>query len=340
MIVDLRSDTVTQPTEEMKNAMFEAELGDDVLGDDPTVIKLEKKAAKIFGKESALFCPSGTMTNQIAIKVHTNAPGEVICDSLAHIYRYEGGGIGFNSALATNLVEGDRGRFTVDQLKAAVKVDDVHFPPSQLVSIENTCNKGGGSIWNLTEIKNISKYCQEQNIPIHLDGARVFNALVESKTDPEELGKHFDSISICLSKGLGAPVGSLLLGNQKFIHHSRRIRKVLGGGMRQSGLLAAAGIYALDNNIQRLKIDHENAKYISEILKKKNWVKDIEPVETNILIFKIQDNIEQDDFLLKLEKLGILAVGMGPQTIRFVSHLDIDDSKMDYLATSLKSLSF
>ncbi len=338
MIVDLRSDTVTKPTQAMLEAMFSAKVGDDVLGDDPTVLELEKKVAQLFGHEAALFCPSGTMTNQIAIKVHTHAPGEVICDSLAHIYRYEGGGIGFNAGLSVKLLEGNRGRFTLEQLKAAINPDDIHFPPTQLVSIENTCNKGGGSIWTLPEIEKISNFCRSNNLPLHLDGARLFNALVASKTSPTEMGKHFDSISICLSKGLGAPVGSLLIGNKDFIKQSRRIRKILGGGMRQAGYLAAAGIYALDHHVERLSEDHKRALKIAALLETKSFIKKIEPVETNIVIFELDENHPSETFINEMTNKGIWLVGMGPQTVRIVTHLGIDEEQMEFLSSSLQSL--
>lgn len=335
MRIDLRSDTVTKPTKAMKEAMFQAPVGDDVLGDDPTVIALEEKAAELFAHEAALFCPSGTMTNQIAIKVHTNAPGEVICDELAHIYRYEGGGIGFNSGLSTRLIKGDSGRFTLEQLIPEINADDVHFPPTQLVSIENTCNKGGGSCWDMNEIKKISSFCKKERLPLHLDGARLYNALVAKDIDPAAMGQHFDSISLCLSKGLGCPVGSLLIGNKTFIKQARRIRKVLGGGMRQAGYLAAAGIYALDNNVKRLKIDHENAKTLGSIIATKSIVKEVLPVETNIVIFKLNDTIGAEDYLIKLKEKDIHAVGMGYQTIRFVTHLGIGEEAMKALKNVL-----
>ncbi|MEQ8910041.1 MAG: low-specificity L-threonine aldolase [Vicingaceae bacterium] len=337
-MIDLRSDTVTQPTEAMKQAMIKASVGDDVFGDDPSINSLEEKAANMFGHEGALFCPSGTMTNQIAIKVHSNAPGEVICDNLAHIYRYEGGGIGFNSGLSVSLLHGDRGRFTLEQVEAAIKADDIHFPPTQLVSIENTCNKGGGSIWDEDEIKRIATFCRIKKLPLHLDGARLFNALVATDTTPDKMGQHFDSISICLSKGLGAPVGSLLIGNKTFIKKARRIRKVLGGGMRQAGYLAAAGSYALDHHVERLSEDHQNAKLIADLLVKKSFVKSIEPIETNIVIFTLDDNYVSSKFINDLDQKGIKVVEMGPQTIRIVTHLGITKEKMELLLSGLKQL--
>lgn len=335
MIVDLRSDTVTKPTKDMLNAMFSAEIGDDVLGDDPTVKRLEKVLAEKFNHEAALFCPSGTMTNQIAIKVHTNAPGEVVCDALSHIYRYEGGGIAFNSGMSNRLISGDRGRFTLEQLKAEINPDDIHFPPTQLVSLENTCNKGGGSYWDLDEIGRISNYCRNENIPIHLDGARLYNALVAQNTTEAEVGKHFDSISICLSKGLGAPVGSVLTGSKTFIKKATRVRKILGGGMRQAGYLAAAGIFALENNVQRLSEDHKNAKIIGELLQSKPEVNKLYPIDTNIVLYQLDKDVDMNKYLENLQNKGIKAVSMGSQTIRLVTHLGIGEKEMEFLKKML-----
>lgn len=335
MIVDLRSDTVTQPTPEMLEAMFSAKVGDDVLGDDSTVIALETLVAEKFGHEAGLFCPSGTMTNQIAIKVHTNAPGEVVCDELAHIYRYEGGGMAFNSGVSNRLIKGDRGRFTLEQLIPEINPDDIHFPPTQLVALENTCNKGGGCFWNMKEIERISSYCKKESLPLHLDGARLYNALVAQKTSEAEMGKHFDSISLCLSKGLGAPVGSVLTGSKDFIKKAKRIRKIFGGGMRQAGYLAAAGIFALKNNVERLDTDHENAKILGGILSKNSKIVSIEPIDTNIIIYRLNTKLEINNYLKDLEGKGIKAISMGPQTVRLVTHLGIGEHEMNYLVKSL-----
>lgn len=337
-IIDLRSDTVTIPTVEMKDAMLSAVVGDDVFGDDPTVNRLEEKAAQLFGHEAAIFCPSGTMTNQIAIKVHTNAPGEVICDSLSHIYRYEGGGLAFNSGLSNRLIQGNRGRFTLQQLKAEINPEDIHLPPTQLVSLENTCNKGGGSIWEMNQIEQISTYCRSVKLPIHLDGARLYNALVETNTSENAIGKQFDSISLCLSKGLGCPVGSLLIGSKNFIQKARRIRKIFGGGMRQAGILAAAGIYALDHHVDRLKDDHRRAKDLAEILKGSNFVEEIRDVQTNIVIFQLQETVDMTSFIKKMEEENILVVSMGPQLVRMVTHLGIDDLMIEKVKAVIKSI--
>ncbi|MCO6499908.1 MAG: aminotransferase class I/II-fold pyridoxal phosphate-dependent enzyme [Vicingus serpentipes] len=338
MIVDLRSDTVTIPSEEMKAAMLNAKVGDDVFGDDETVNKLEKLSANLFGKEAAIFCPSGTMTNQIAIKIHSNAPGEIICDELSHVYKYEGGGIGFNSGLATKLLQGNAGRLTAQQIKEAISVDDVHFPETQLISLENTCNKGGGSVYDIDEIRKINALCADKKLKLHLDGARIFNALEESDYTAKDIGELFDTISVCLSKGLGAPVGSLLLGNKSDIQQARRIRKVLGGGMRQAGYLAAAGIYALENNIVRLKDDHKKAKILETTLSQISYVKAVLPVYTNIVVFEVIDSIDATEIIKKLAAKNIKVASFGPQQIRLVTHLNFTEEMLEKTINTLKQL--
>lgn len=338
MIIDFRSDTVTKPSKLMLEVMMNAVVGDDVFGDDPTVNKLQNIAATLFNKEAALFCPSGTMANQIAIKIHTNPPGEVICDELAHVYKYEGGGIGFNSGLATKLLKGNKGRLTAELVESAINPDDIHFPPTQLVCLENTCNKGGGSIYDLTEIKKIRNLCKEKGLKLHLDGARVFNAIVESNYTTQEIGNQFDTISVCLSKGLGVPIGSLLIGSIEDIKKAKRIRKILGGGMRQVGYLAAAGIYALENNVDRLKEDHQRAKLLANELNKLTWIKEVFPVYTNILIIEIQPDLDLNNIIQKLAQHQLLVVAFGPQQIRFVTHLDIDDEMINRTIEILKKL--
>lgn len=339
-IIDLRSDTVTKPTPEMLQAMFQAQVGDDMFGEDPSVIELENYAASIFGKEKALFCPSGTMTNQIAIKLHTQPGDEVICDKLSHIYHYEGGGIAFNSGASVKLLDGINGKFTVEQVKHAINPNDIHAANTSLVVIENTCNKGGGSIWDFEEIKKISLFCREKKLALHLDGARLFNALTEKPTPTIEVGKYFDTISICLSKGLGAPVGSLLIGSIKHINQAKRIRKVFGGAMRQAGYLAKAGTYALQNHITRLKTDHENAQQIKNILLNKTWVKRVLPVETNIVIFELNDSINPAVLLQKLKENDVLAIGMGSQFIRFVTHLNFRANHLNRFSEVINNLKF
>lgn len=337
-IIDLRSDTITKPSAGMLDAMFLAKVGDDVFGDDPTVNVLQEKAAKMFGKEAALYCPSGTMTNQIAIKVHTKPGDEVICDEGSHVYRYEGAGIAFNSGSSVRLIQGNRGRIMAEQVLQNINPDDQHYPVSKLVVAENTCNRGGGSCYDFQELKKISSACKKHNLGFHLDGARLFNAIVETGEVTQQYGEVFDSISICLSKGLGAPVGSLLLGDENFIKQARRIRKVFGGAMRQAGYLAAAGIYALENNITRLKEDHHKAKQISEVLHHCSFVKEVLPVETNIVVFKLIDTFKDTDFLSTLESKGVRAIGFGPQTIRMVTHLDFTYAMLNELNNALKSI--
>jgi threonine aldolase len=339
MNIDLRSDTVTKPSKEMLEAMFAAKVGDDVFGDDPTVLALESKVGVMFGMEAALFCPSGTMTNQIALKAHLFSGAEVICDKYSHIYLYEGGGIASNSQASVKLLDGNKGRLTASQVKAGINnPEDIHLPLSTLVSLENTMNKGGGSIYDFSEIEKIKNVCQENSLKLHLDGARLFNALAESPEGPENYGQVFDSISICLSKGLGAPIGSLLLGGKDFIKKSRRIRKSFGGGWRQAGYLAAAGIYALDNNVERLKVDHANAKAIGSILSKCSFVKDIMPIDTNIVIFELMEGWTNVEMLEILKDKEVLAVGFGPQLIRFVTHLDFTLEQLSQLEKVLTQI--
>ena len=325
--IDLRSDTVTQPTKGMKEAMWQAQLGDDVFGEDNTVNKLEEMAAKLFGMEAGLFCPSGTMTNQIAIKMHTQPGDEVICEELSHVYQYEGGGIAFNSGASVRLLQGDRGRITANNVAEGINnKDDLHKAISSLVVLENTSNRGGGSCYELSDIKAIKRICIDNNLILHLDGARLFNALVAKQQSTKDYGQLFDSISICLSKGLGSPVGSVLLGTHEKIKKARRIRKVFGGGMRQAGIIAAAGLYALEHHVDRLAKDHEHAKLIEATLLNNSNVDTVLPVETNIVIFRVKDHVNADELVLKLKEKGILCFTMGKQQIRFVLHLDVTEA--------------
>jgi threonine aldolase len=334
-MIDFRSDTVTLPTPAMLAYMQAAPVGDDVFGEDPSINALEAKTAGLFGMEAGLFCPSGTMTNQLAIKTHTQAGDEVICEELSHIYQYEGGGIASNSGASVKLLRGNRGRITAEQVLAAIHPDDVHKPISKLVSLENTCNRGGGACYDFSEIEAIQKVAKSNGLGLHLDGARIFNALVHKKEDPTQYGKVFDSISICLSKGLGAPVGSVLLGSTPFIKKARRWRKVFGGGMRQAGSLAAAGIYALDNHVERLKEDHAKALEIKTALLKKDFVKEIFEVETNIVIAHIEGKYNATQLAAVLKEKNILVIAMTPALIRFVVHLDIAN---EMLASTLETI--
>lgn len=337
-MINLISDTVTKPTPGMLQAMMTAEVGDDVFGEDPTVNALEAKAAALFGKEAALFCPSGTMTNQIALKVHTQPLDEVICDEYSHIYQYEVGGYAFNSGIGVNLIKGTNGKITAGQLAAAIKPVYDWLPISKLVVLENTCNKGGGSFYTLDEIRPIQKVCQERGLALHLDGARVFNALVETGETTQETGELFDSISICLSKGLGTPVGSLLIGTKAFIRQARRVRKAMGGGMRQAGFLAAAGIYALDNHVERLKEDNDRAKNLGEVLEKLAYVDNVRPVQSNIVIFDLKTPWSAESYLARLAEEGIKASAFGPQTVRFVTHLDVTAEMIDQVVKVIASI--
>ena len=339
-MIDLRSDTVTVPTPGMLETMFQAKVGDDVFSEDTTVNQLQNIIAQMFGMESALFCPSGTMTNQIAIKVHTQPGDEVICDKLSHIYNYEGGGIAFNSSASVRLLNGINGTFTADMVEENINPDNIHHPATKLVAVENTVNKGGGSIYQFSELEKISTICKKYNLKFHLDGARLFNALAETGDSTIEYGRIFDTISICLSKGLGAPVGSLLLGNKQTIDKARRIRKVLGGAMRQAGYLAAAGIYALQNNVSRLKTDNDNARKIATQLAEINYIESILPVETNIIIFKINHKITELEFAKKCAEQNILVSTFGKQTIRLVTHLQFSNSDISDLIRGFKNISF
>lgn len=338
MQIDLRSDTFTKPGTAMLDAMIKAEVGDDVFGEDPTVNQLEAFAAEIFGMDAALFCPSGTMTNQIAIKCHTLPGQEVICEKESHVYLYEAAGIAFNSACQVKTIEGERGMITAGQVLEAINPDDIHRPVSSLVSLENTTNRGGGACYDFTEIQHIKEVCLKHNMKLHLDGARLFNALLAKQESPGKYGGIFDSISICLSKGLGAPVGSVLLGNAAFIKQARRVRKLMGGGMRQAGYLAAAGIYALENNISRLAIDHKNAHRIAELLIEFDFIGRVLPVETNIIIFEVKGKYTAKELVARLKQKDILCIPISATMVRMVTHLDISGEMVNKVLEALKSL--
>lgn len=325
-IIDLRSDTVTSPTLEMREAMRFAEVGDDVFGEDPTVNALELKIASLFNQEAALFCPSGTQANQIAIAAWTQPGDEVICSQLAHIYLYEGGGIAANAGCSVRLIGDERGMFGATDVRSNINnPHDAHLPMTKLVSVEDSVNKGGGAVWDVEEIKRIRQVCIEKGLKLHCDGARIFNALAVSGNSSQEYGKLFDSISICLSKGLGAPVGSVLTGSAEFIRNARRIRKRFGGGMRQAGILAAAGIYALDHHVDRLKVDHRRARRVADMLAELDFVKDVMPVQTNIVIFSLNEKFTTAAFIEQLKEYGVRCFSFGPDKIRFVFHLEITD---------------
>tara|TARA_X000000950_G_scaffold40672_3_gene44264 strand:- start:1799 stop:2809 length:1011 start_codon:yes stop_codon:yes gene_type:complete len=335
-MIDLRSDTVTKPSKFMKKYMMDAALGDDVFQDDPTVKELENKTARMFGHEAGLFCSSGTMTNQIALMVYLRPGDEVICSSEAHIYNYEGGGIARNSGASARLINRNSGIVYLDEIIDNINPDDIHYPVTNLVALENTINRGGGICYPISEIEKISKFCESKNIPLHLDGARLFNALVKTGVKTNYIGPLFDSISICFSKGLGAPVGSVLVGSKEFIRKARRVRKVIGGGMRQVGMLAAAGIYALENNIERLAVDHQHANLLAEGLRSCSWIDKVMEVETNIVIGYMKEGFQNSNFVEKLQKLGVSIVSFGKGRIRMVTHLDVSKQDIDKVISLLK----
>lgn len=317
---------------------MQAPVGDDVFAEDPTVNKLEAMMAEKFGMDAGLYCPSGTMTNQIAIKCHTHPGDEVICEKMSHVYIYEGGGIAFNSGCQVRTVDGDRGRIKAAQVAEAINPMDIHKAPSRLVSLENTANRGGGSCYDLHDIKEIKNICLEHNLHLHLDGARLFNAIVKKKEDPKDYGSLFNSISICLSKGLGAPVGSVLIGSEEFIRRARRIRKVFGGGMRQAGYIAAAGIYALENNVERLEQDHAHTQQLAEALAQKEFVGKILPPETNILIFEVKGTYSAQTLKEAFSNNDILVMDISPTQIRMVLHLDITEKMVQKTLEVIESL--
>ncbi|MDX2284548.1 MAG: GntG family PLP-dependent aldolase [Bacteroidia bacterium] len=339
MTLDFRSDTLTRPTPGMRAAMAAAPVGDDVFGEDELMQQLEARLAELFGKEAGLFCPSGTMCNQIAIRVHTRPQDEVICDRYSHVYLYEGGGIMAHSLCSVALIDGHYGRITAEQVRAAVRPDDQHFPNSALVVLENTANKGGGACYDPAEIAAIRQVCTEQGLALHLDGARIFNALAATGGSPAQYGPWFDTISVCLSKGLGAPVGSVLLGSRAHIARARRIRKFMGGGMRQVGMLAAAGLYALDHHIGRLADDHRRAAVLADTLRSCAWVTDVMPVQTNIVGFRPDPaQMPVEAWLERLRTRGLLGGNFGGGYIRLVTHLDLDDAMLEEAVSVLRSL--
>ncbi len=341
MEINLVSDTVTRPGHEMLQHMFRAKVGDDVYKQDPTVVELEETVASLFGMEAALFFPSGTMANQTAIKLHTNPGEQLICDKWSHIFNYEGGGVSFNSGVSCRLVDGDRGMINAEQVEAAINPPDFyHSPLTTLVSIENTTNKGGGACYDIDTLKQIKAVCHKHNLKYHLDGARLWNALVAKRQHPKQFGELFDTVSVCLSKGLGAPVGSLLVSDARTINKALRIRKIFGGGMRQAGYLAAAGLYALQNNVGRLEEDHRRAKQLGHLLQQLPWVASVEPVETNILIFAIKPQYSETALIEKLKQKNIAISSLGKGKLRIVTHLDYKEVMHQYVLEALQKLVF
>jgi threonine aldolase len=339
MEINLISDTITKPSVEMLQYMFNAQVGDDVYKQDPTVIALEARLAAMFGMEAGLFFPSGTMANQAAIKLHTQPGEQLIADKYAHVYHYEGGGVSFNSGVSCCLLDGNRGMITAEQVAGAINDPEFyHSPLTSLVCVENTTNKGGGACYDLEELKKIKAVCDANNLKFHLDGARIWNAVVAKKQHPREFGALFDTISVCLSKGLGAPIGSVLLGSKEAIHRALRIRKILGGGMRQVGYLAAAGNFALDNNIAKLVDDHRRAREIGEVLSRQQWIGKIEPVETNILIFSVRTGLSEKLLIEKLKEKNILISALGQGKLRIVTHLDYKEVMHTYVLETLQKI--
>ena len=340
MIIDLRSDTVTKPTKGMLQAMMQAEVGDDVFDEDPTVKLLEKRLADMFGKPNALFFPSGSMANQTALKLHTQPGDQVICDNTAHIYNYEAGGASFNSGISCKLLDGQRGMFTAEKVEAAINPDAFYYAKTTLVEVENTANRGGGSCWDFEELKKIRQICDDHQLGFHLDGARIWNALVKKNETPKQYGDLFDTISVCLSKGLGCPIGSVLIGDAEIMQNAVRIRKVFGGNMRQVGYLAAAGLYALDHHVERLAEDHDRASEIGNVLQGLTYIKSVEPVETNIIIFDLKSHVSESDFVTKLAENNIKIIGMGSGKLRMVTHSDYTNAMHERLLSVLKGLAF
>jgi threonine aldolase len=339
MIIDLRSDTVTKPTKGMLDAMLSADVGDDVYKEDPSVNALEQRLADMFGMEEALFFPTGSMANQAAIKLHTNPGEQVICDKYAHIYNYEGGGASFNSGVSCKLIDGYRGMFTAEQVKDSINPPDFyHSPLTSLIEVENTTNKGGGACWDFEELKRIRKVADDNGLGYHLDGARLWNALIVKNENPKHYGELFDTISVCLSKGLGCPMGSVLIGNKELMKGAIRIRKILGGGMRQVGFAAAAGLYALDNHFERLKEDHKKAIDLGEALAQHSAIKKVEPIETNIIIFELESHIDEAQFLNSLNAHNIKIIGMGSNKLRIVTHLDYTDAMHDKVLKTITTI--
>lgn len=339
-LIDLRSDTVTKPTAEMRRVMAEAEVGDDVFGEDPTVNLLQEKVAKLLGKEDAIFVPSGTMANQLSIKAHTQPGDEVIIEETSHPFNFEGGGGAALSGVQFYCLKGVRGILDASQIEEAIRPDDHHFPVTRLICLENTHNRGGGSIYPIEKMKEIYRLAKSRGLSVHLDGARLWNASVATGIKPHQYAEWADSVSVCLSKGLGAPIGSLVAGPKSFIQRVHRFRKMFGGGMRQVGIIAAAGIYALDHHMERLKEDHLNAKRLALGLKELKGIS-INPdeVETNIVIFKLNlKGVNAYDITEAMKKEGVLIHPIGKNQIRLVTHLDVSSEDIDHALETFKKI--
>ena len=341
MQVNLISDTVTRPSKAMLEQMMKAPVGDDVFKEDPSVNALEAKVAKLFGKEAALLFPSGTMANQTAIKLHTNPGDQLICDHYAHVFNYEGGGVSFNSGVSCATIVGERGRITAEQIQARINPKDFyHSPKTALVVLENTTNKGGGACYDPEEIKRIAALCQKENLSLHLDGARIWNAMIATKTTPAFYGEHFDTISVCFSKGLGAPIGSALIGSKEMIDQALRVRKILGGGMRQAGYLAEAASYAIDHHWQETAQDHVKARELGAAVMAIDGVRYLAPVDTNIVIFELASSQLEDEFMAYMTQSGIQLISMGSGKLRFVTHRDYTNDQHSYVLSCIQQFKF
>lgn len=335
-MIDLRSDTVTKPTLAMMQAVMNAQVGDDVYKEDPTVNELERRVADMLGMDQALFFPTGSMANQAAIKLHTQPGEQLICDKYAHVYNYEGGGVSFNSGVSCKLVDGYRGMITAQQVEEHINPPDFyHSPLTSLVCLENTTNKGGGACYSLETFREIKAVTDKHNLGLHLDGARLWNALVATGQSPKEYGEIFDTISLCMSKGMGAPLGTVLAGKKELMENAIRVRKVLGGGMRQVGFMAAAALHAMDHHLEYLKEDHKKAQELAGVLNSLDAVKEVDPVETNIIIFKVIDEQSFKDYLTRND---VIYSDMGQGKLRLVTHYDYTDALHEQMLGVLRKI--
>lgn len=338
-MIDLRSDTVTKPTEEMRKAAYEAEVGDDVYGEDPTVTLLEEKAAKILGKESALFVTSGTQGNQIAVLTHCRPGNEILLEQESHIFYYESGAVAALAGVQTRTIPGINGIMNPKDIEAAIRGEDQHFPETGLICIENTHNRAGGAVVPVTNMAEIYEIAQHHSIPVHVDGARLFNAAASSGIPIEEFTKHCDTVQICLSKGLGAPIGSIIAGPNEFIKRARKWRKRLGGGLRQVGIIAAPGLLALTKMTERLSEDHANAVFLAEGLRNIHSLKIVNSVDTNIVVVDVAElDLNADQFVQALNDKGVLAVTFGPTLVRLTTHYDVNREDMERVITSIDEI--
>ena len=336
-MIDLRSDTVTKPTEEMRRAAYEAEVGDDVYGEDPTVLKLEKEAARILGKEEALFVTSGTQGNQIAVLTHTRPGNEILLETNSHIFYYESGAVAALAGVQTRTIEGINGEMDPKKIETAIRTEDQHFPETGLICLENSHNRAGGAIVSPENMKAIHAIARKHSIPVHVDGARLFNAVASSGRDVREFTDHCDTVQICLSKGLGAPIGSIIAGDHDFIRQARKWRKRLGGGLRQTGIIAAPGLVALTKMRERLVEDHDKAKLLQETLQSCNGIEVINEVDTNIVVVDVSGTgMTSEQFVEGLKKKGILAVTFGPTLVRFTTHFDVSMDDMEKVSLILR----